>query len=219
MHRRRSRCRAAPAASARPAGAPRPARPSTPTAAASDGVARPPYIEPSTHAIRNNAGASSFSAAKRSRHRDAARSLRSASGTSVRLQRGVDHHPGHEAAGQQQARDEAGGEQLDDRDVAEHAVDDHDVRRRDQEAERAGAGERADRDVLGVAALAAARRATMRPTTCVVAADEPEIAAKIEQPMTLTCSRRPGSSAGPRRQPAETAIATAACGTGSRPSG
>ena len=35
----------------------------------------------------------------------------------------------------------------------------------------------------------------MRPTTCVVAADEPEIAAKIEQPMTLTCSRRPGSSA------------------------
>src|SRR5215813_11018875 len=35
----------------------------------------------------------------------------------------------------------------------------------------------------------------MRPTTCVVAAEEPEIAAKIEQPMTLTCSSRPGSSA------------------------
>src|ERR1044071_8177900 len=34
----------------------------------------------------------------------------------------------------------------------------------------------------------------MRPTTCVVAADEPEIAAKIEQPTTLTCSSRPGSS-------------------------
>src|SRR3954469_5306727 len=33
----------------------------------------------------------------------------------------------------------------------------------------------------------------MRPTTCVVAADEPEIAAKIEQPTTLTCSSRPGS--------------------------
>src|SRR5712672_3287182 len=35
----------------------------------------------------------------------------------------------------------------------------------------------------------------MRPTTCVVAADDPEMAAKIEQPMTLTCSSRPGSSA------------------------
>jgi hypothetical protein len=35
----------------------------------------------------------------------------------------------------------------------------------------------------------------MRPTTCVVAADEPEIAAKIVQPMTFTCSRRPGSNA------------------------
>ena len=34
----------------------------------------------------------------------------------------------------------------------------------------------------------------MRPTTWVVAADEPEMAAKIVQPMTLTCSRRPGSS-------------------------
>src|SRR5215203_3302072 len=33
----------------------------------------------------------------------------------------------------------------------------------------------------------------MRPTTCVVAADEPEIAAKIEQPTTLTWSSRPGS--------------------------
>ena len=35
----------------------------------------------------------------------------------------------------------------------------------------------------------------MRPTTWVVAADEPEMAAKIVQPMTLTCSSRPGSSA------------------------
>ena len=33
----------------------------------------------------------------------------------------------------------------------------------------------------------------MRPTTCVVAADEPEIAAKIEQPTTFTCRSRPGS--------------------------
>ena len=35
----------------------------------------------------------------------------------------------------------------------------------------------------------------MRPTTWVVAAEEPEIAAKIVQPMTFTCSSRPGSSA------------------------
>src|SRR3954452_18850568 len=34
----------------------------------------------------------------------------------------------------------------------------------------------------------------MRPITCVVAADEPEIAAKIVQPITFTCRRRPGSS-------------------------
>jgi hypothetical protein len=33
----------------------------------------------------------------------------------------------------------------------------------------------------------------IRPTTCVVAAEDPEIAAKIEQPMMLTWSRRPGS--------------------------
>src|SRR6267154_1700663 len=61
-------------------------------------------------------------------------------------QRRMDHDPGHEAAGEQKARDEAGGEQFQDRDVAEHAIDDHDVRRRDQEPERAGAGEAADRD-------------------------------------------------------------------------
>src|SRR5258705_12391636 len=35
----------------------------------------------------------------------------------------------------------------------------------------------------------------MRPTTWVVAAEEPEMAAKIVQPMTLTCSSRLGSSA------------------------
>src|SRR5882724_669136 len=34
----------------------------------------------------------------------------------------------------------------------------------------------------------------MRPITCVVAADEPEIAAKIVQPITFTCTSLPGSS-------------------------
>src|SRR5438874_3459390 len=34
----------------------------------------------------------------------------------------------------------------------------------------------------------------MRPITCVVAAEDPEIAAKMVQPITFTCKRRPGSS-------------------------
>jgi hypothetical protein len=35
----------------------------------------------------------------------------------------------------------------------------------------------------------------MRPTTCVVAADEPDTAANIEQPSIVVCSRRPGRKA------------------------
>ena len=55
--------------------------PSTPTAALSDGVAMPPYIEPSTATMRKIAGASSFSA--RIRSSIAMRlSARSLSGTS-----------------------------------------------------------------------------------------------------------------------------------------
>ena len=54
--------------------------PSTPTAALSDGVAMPPYIEPSTAAIRKIAGASSFSARMRSSIERLRRS-RSAAGT------------------------------------------------------------------------------------------------------------------------------------------
>ena len=55
--------------------------PNTPTPAASEGVARPPYIEPSTHRIRNTAGPSSLIEARYSAI-DAIRTLRSASGTS-----------------------------------------------------------------------------------------------------------------------------------------
>ena len=54
--------------------------PSTPSAAASDGVASPPYIEPRTQTIRNNAGARFLVAANRSR-RGMWRMARSASGT------------------------------------------------------------------------------------------------------------------------------------------
>jgi len=54
--------------------------PSTPTPAASDGVASPPYIEPSTHRIRNTAGPSSR-IERRYSAREAMRSSRSPSGT------------------------------------------------------------------------------------------------------------------------------------------
>jgi hypothetical protein len=57
---------------------------STRTVAASDGVARPPYIEPSTQAIRNSAGARSFRAVKRSLH-GTCESLASVSGTMLGL--------------------------------------------------------------------------------------------------------------------------------------
>ena len=55
--------------------------PSTPTPAASDGVARPPYIEPSTHRIRNTTGPSSRIEAMYSAT-VARRAFRSFSGTS-----------------------------------------------------------------------------------------------------------------------------------------
>ena len=60
----RSACSVSPPCSAATMSAP-----STPTAALSDGVAMPPYIEPSTAAIRKIAGASSFSARDAVEHR------------------------------------------------------------------------------------------------------------------------------------------------------
>ncbi len=58
-----------------------------------------------------------------------------------------------EDAGQDDAGDDAGDEQLRDRDVGGDAVDDHDDRGWNQQAERAGAGERAERHHVGIAAL------------------------------------------------------------------
>ena len=98
------------------------------------------------------------------------------------------------------------------------AVDDHDDRRRDQQAERAGAGERADRDVLGIAARAASSGSVILPIVAHVAADEPDTAAKIVQPMMFVCSSRPGSALEPRREALEHVFGRAACETGSRPS-
>ena len=84
------------------------------------------------------------------------------------------------------------------------AVDDHDDRRRDQQPERAGAGQRADRHALGIAARAPAPAASSCRSSRRSRRDEPETAAKIVQPMMLVCSRRPGSALQPRREAAGT---------------
>ena len=61
--------------------------------------------------------------------------------------------PQHEAAREQQAGDDAGDEQLADRVVGERAVHDHVHARRDQDAQRAAGGQRAERRAHRVAAL------------------------------------------------------------------
>src|SRR5262249_15470753 len=117
--------------------------PSTPTAAASDGVARPPYIEPSTHRIRKTAGPSSRMDARNSAPQGMP-PLPPALGHKPGLGRVMDQAPRQEAAARKKPGEEARREQLGDRDVAQHAVDDHDVGWRDQEAQRAGTGQRPD---------------------------------------------------------------------------
>ena len=62
----------------------------------------------------------------------------------VRMQQGPDDGVGHEQAGQNQPRKNAGDEQLGDRDIGRHAINDHDDRRRDEQTERPGAGQRTD---------------------------------------------------------------------------
>src|SRR3546814_9734949 len=63
----------------------------------------------------------------------------------VRVEPGPADDIAHEQGGEQDAGQHAADEQLGDRDVGGDAVDDHDQRRRDHEAERAGAGQRAAR--------------------------------------------------------------------------
>jgi hypothetical protein len=53
-----------------------------------------------------------------------------------------------------EARQDAGGEQLADAGVGHDPVDDHDGRRRDQDAERPARGDRADRELVGIVVLA-----------------------------------------------------------------
>ena len=86
---------------------------------------------------------------------------------------------------------DAGDEELGDRDVGAHAVDDHDDRGRNQQAERAGAGQRADDHLLGVAARLSSGSVIL-PMVAQVAALEPDTAAKMAQPTMLVCSSRPG---------------------------
>ena len=78
-------------------------------------------------------------------------SARSCSGTSSGSA-GVDHDLAHEAPASMKPGMKPAVNSLSDRDVGEHPVDDHDVRRRDEKAERAGTREAADRDVLVIAA-------------------------------------------------------------------
>ncbi len=67
----------------------------------------------------------------------------------------VAQRPQHDVAREQrrqhQARQHAGNEQPGDRDFGRDAIDDHDDRRRDQQAQRAGAGQRAHDHGFGVA--------------------------------------------------------------------
>ena len=62
-----------------------------------------------------------------------------------------DDIPGEERR-QNDTRHDTGDEQMRNRHVGRHAVDDHDDRRRNQQSECTRAGERADGDVLGIAA-------------------------------------------------------------------
>ena len=81
---------------------------------------------------------------------------------------------------------------VEDRGLRKHAVDDQDQARRDQEPQRAGAREGPHREGPPDNRDPSASDSVMRPTVAVVAADEPQTAAKRPQAITLTCSRRPG---------------------------
>ena len=71
---------------------------------------------------------------------------------SVRMKQRPADGIGHEQAGQHEAGQHAGDEQLGDRDVGGDAIHDHDDGRRNQQAERAGTGQRADGDAVRIAA-------------------------------------------------------------------
>ena len=70
-----------------------------------------------------------------------------------RVEPGVQHDAAHEQGHQHQAGKDAGDEQPGDRHVGGHAVNDHDDRRRDHDAQGAGAGERAQNHLFVVAAF------------------------------------------------------------------
>ena len=119
-----------------------PSEPSTPQAAHSVAVAQPISSD------RNTSTISSHQRNELARTRAASRGTASAAqrGGTVR---GCSERPDHDVAGverhHEQAGQEAGEKDLDDRDVGRHRIDHHGDRRRNQDAERARAGERAER--------------------------------------------------------------------------
>ena len=86
------------------------------------------------------------------RARAPARGLRFADQFRLQLRR--DHHVDDHAAGGEQAGDDAGEEQLADRQFGQHAPDDHQHRRRDQHAEAGAAGDAAEREIAPIAVAA-----------------------------------------------------------------
>ena len=66
-------------------------------------------------------------------------------------QRAADQHGDHEQQRQHETRQEAREVELRDRGLGQHAIDDHVDRRRDQDAERAAGGDRAEEEALVVA--------------------------------------------------------------------
>ena len=88
----------------------------------------------------------------------------------------------HEQPGQ-----DPGDEELEDRHFRRYGVDDHDHRRRNQDAERARAGERPEVIGFGVPAAASSGNA-IRAIVAQVAVEEPETAPNSAQPSTFTWS-------------------------------
>ena len=69
------------------------------------------------------------------------------------VQQGPCDDEAHEQSGKHNSGNDAGDEQSRNRLISGGCIDDHDDRRRDQQPKRAGAGERADRHALVIAAL------------------------------------------------------------------
>ena len=106
-------------------------------------------------------GQISPSDAQRSRH-SAARSGNSTGGASDGVEPAADHDHDHVDGGGEQPGNDAGDQQLGDRDLGEHAVEHEQDARRDQRIERAAARDRAGGEPLVVAVLEHFRHRELR---------------------------------------------------------